>query len=233
MTPAASAGRAADTLAGVLVLALDTSTPAVTTGLVGPGGEVLAESVEMDARRHAELLAPAVRRVCAQADRDLVDVTQVLVGVGPGPFTGLRVGLMTATALAHALGVPATGLCSLDALVGPTGPWLAVTDARRREVYWARYCNGVRVEGPSVERPVELGDRLRARGFDGILTGPGADLYSGAFAGLRSVPGASMSAAALALRLLAGASPLPVVPLYLRRPDASEPRPPKSVTRLL
>ena len=99
----------------VLLLAFDTATPAVTVALRGDEG-VLAEHTEIDARRHGELLAPGIEKVLADAGCSRTDLTGVAVGVGPGPFTGLRVGLMTARALADALDIPVYGVCTLDIL---------------------------------------------------------------------------------------------------------------------
>jgi tRNA threonylcarbamoyl adenosine modification protein YeaZ len=159
----------------VQVLALDTSSPAVSAALVrlgAAGAEVVAERVVIDARRHGELLAQGVREVLAGVRPDAV-----VVGTGPGPFTGLRVGLMTAAATADALGVPAYGVCSLDALA--EGDVVVVTDARRKEVYWARYAAGERVEGPAVSRP---GDLAAALPRGSRLVGAGGPLVPG-FAG--------------------------------------------------
>ena len=125
----------------MLLLAVDTATPAVTVAL-HDGNPVLAESSQVDARRHGELLLPAVDRVLAEAGLKLDDVTGIVVGVGPGPYTGLRVGLVTAATFGAALGVPVHGLCTLDGLAyaaGLDGPFVVATDARRKEVYWARY----------------------------------------------------------------------------------------------
>ena len=99
----------------MLLLAFDTATPAVTVALRGDEG-VLAEHTEIDARRHGELLAPGIEKVLADAGCSRTDLTGVAVGVGPGPFTGLRVGLMTARALADALDIPVYGVCTLDIL---------------------------------------------------------------------------------------------------------------------
>ena len=217
----------------MLVLGLDTSSPAVSAALVrasDDGLQTLGESVVVDARRHGELLAQGVRSVLG--DRPPTAVGAVVVGLGPGPFTGLRVGLMTAAAMADALGVPAYGVCSLDA-VG-TGERVVVADARRREVYWARYDGaGRRVEGPHVERPDELAARLAAGGPR--LVGAGAVLHRGAFdghevAGTALHPSAPGLVAAARERLLAGAPSEPLTPLYLRRPDAVQPGASKRVT---
>ncbi len=87
----------------------------------------------------------------------MADLNAVVVGCGPGPFTGLRVGMATAAAYGHALGIPVYGVCSLDAIGGQTtGETLVVTDARRREVYWARYRDGVRIDGPAVSAPADV-----------------------------------------------------------------------------
>src|SRR5689334_24959835 len=111
--------------------------------------------------RHGEMLAPGIADVLAQAGATSRDVTAVAVGVGPGPFTGLRVGLVTARTLALALGIPVHGVCSLDVLAAQAvgegavdRPFLVATDARRKEVYWAAYDErGVRLGDPEVSRP--------------------------------------------------------------------------------
>jgi tRNA threonylcarbamoyl adenosine modification protein YeaZ len=212
----------------VLLLAFDTATPAVTAAL-HDGERVLAESTVVDARRHGELLIPAVERVVATAGRDLAEVTGVVVGVGPGPYTGLRVGLVTAAVFGDSLGVPVHGLCTLDGLAwaageaGLDGPFAVATDARRKEVYWARYDGPrTRVTGPAVDRPADIADAVR--GLPSI--GAGAALYPEVFTGHRPVP-AHQSAGALAAlaayRLERGEPFEPPLPLYLRRPDAQVP----------
>ena len=119
-----------------VILAIDTATPAVTAGVVRldtDGVEVLAERVTVDARAHAEQLTPNVVAALADAGLTVDGLDAVVVGCGPGPFTGLRVGMATAAAYAHALGVPVRGVCSLDAIgVDTAGDALVVTDARRR-----------------------------------------------------------------------------------------------------
>ncbi len=140
----------------MLVLGLDTSTPAVSVALVSLGERVLAERVVVDARAHGELLAAGMEQVLAEAGVTRHDLDAVCVGLGPGPFTGLRVGIVTAAALGDALGIPAYGVCSLDAL--GKGARLVVTDARRKELYWAAYDDaGNRVDGPAVALPVDVG----------------------------------------------------------------------------
>lgn len=191
-----------------LVLAIDTATPAVTAGVVKlEGGEILAERVTVDARAHAERLTPNVLGALADAGLTVTDLNAVVVGCGPGPFTGLRVGMATAAAYGHALGIPVHGVCSLDAIgIHTTGDALVVTDARRREVYWARYRNGFRVDGPAVNAPADV---------------PGA---ADAFARPPVYPSASGLVRAVADWAV---EPAPLIPLYLRRPDAK----PSVVTR--
>ncbi|EGG46565.1 glycoprotease [Streptomyces griseoaurantiacus M045] len=199
------------------------------------GTSVLASSNQVDARRHGELLLPAVDRVLAEAGTRLDAVTGVVVGVGPGPYTGLRVGLMTADTFGLALGVPVHGLCTLDALAYEAagtdlgGPFVVATDARRKEVYWARYEDPrTRVTEPAVDRPADLAEAVA--GLPAV--GAGAALYPDAFPDVRGPEHVSAAAlAALAAeRLAAGAELLPPRPLYLRRPDAQVPKNYKVVT---
>jgi tRNA threonylcarbamoyl adenosine modification protein YeaZ len=186
-----------------VVLAIDTATPAVTAGVVRRNGDnidVLAERVTVDARAHAEQLTPNVVGALADAGVGMSDLAAVVVGCGPGPFTGLRVGMATAAAFGHALGLPVHGVCSLDAIgVGSAGDLLVVTDARRREVYWARYRDGARVDGPAVNAPADV---------------PGA---SEALARPPVYPSAAGLVRAVDWTV---SPPAPLVPLYLRRPDA-------------
>lgn len=212
----------------MLILGLDTSTPAVSVALVDLAAGTLAESVVVDARRHGELLAAGITAVLHEAGADRRDVGAIAVGLGPGPFTGLRVGVVTAVTLADALGIPARGTCSLDGL--GEGQRVAMTDARRREVYWARYdAAGARIDGPHVSRPADLDAELR----NVAVVGAGALLYADLFSALdvRSEPRYPSAAAivgVVAPRL--GDEARPLVPLYLRRPDAEQPGPPKRVT---
>jgi tRNA threonylcarbamoyl adenosine modification protein YeaZ len=223
----------------VLVLALDTATPAVTAGVVVLTADAAATRslrVAHDARKHGELLLPNVLAACADADVALGGLDAVVVGTGPGPFTGLRVGMVTAAALGDALGIPVHGVCSLDAIAAEAldnpaagGPLLVVTDARRREVYWAAYdATGVRTTGPHVEAPAALVERLPELG---VTVAAGA---SAGVTGLPVVAPAAPGPAGLVARardaLAAGVAPGPLEPLYLRRPDAAAPGPRKPVT---
>lgn len=230
----------------MLVLALDTATARITAGVVElPDDAAAGRPVTLaardgeGARAHAELLAPAVRDALAEAGRTRGDLDAVVAGVGPGPFTGLRVGLVTAAAMGDALGIPVYGVPTHDALAagaagsaGAAGRALVVTDARRREVYWSLFADGVRTHGPEVVRPDELAARLGPGGdlgpVDHVL-GDAAETL-GAPAGVPGpTPAGLVAVAAPALR--AGAVPGPLVPLYLRRPDAVPPGAPKAVTR--
>lgn len=236
-------------------LVVDSSTPAVTAAVVelDASGVVLrAERATVDAKAHGELLAPQVHAVLAEAGIAARDLTAVVAGVGPGPFTGLRVGLVTAAALGQALNIPTYGVCSLDGLGaaqngsgrgaqaggglsgrgaqaggGPTV--LVATDARRREVYWAVYRDGVRITGPAVDKP----DAVPAEADYAV--GEGAIRYASL---LRlpvlpqpRYPSALTLATLAADRVLAGKPSEPLTPLYLRRPDAAEPKPAKPVLR--
>jgi len=185
----------------MLILAIDTATPAVTAGIVRLDGvEVLAERVTVDARAHAERLTPNVLAALGEAGLAVGDLGAVVVGCGPGPFTGLRVGMATAAAYGHALGIPVHGVCSLDAIgVDTVGEALVVTDARRREVYWARYRDGVRIAGPAVDGPADVPGAAEA------LARP--PIYPTAAGLVHAVTDWT-------------AEPAPLVPMYLRRPDA-------------
>lgn len=238
------------------VLAVDTSAT-VTVAITDEDGDALASRTVDEQRRHAELLAPLVEEVLAGSGVARGDLTAVVAGTGPAPFTGLRVGLVTARTFAFALGVPALGVCSLDAIaaaaaadlgLAPGDELLVATDARRREVYWARY----RVEAPepgaelaslprlSTVAGPDVGaaaDVVAAGHADGaVVVGRGADLYPVlAAAGLRHEPGAPtvpdpVVLARLALARRAAGLDQPTTPLYLRRPDAQAPAQPKRAT---
>ncbi|MFC6009633.1 tRNA (adenosine(37)-N6)-threonylcarbamoyltransferase complex dimerization subunit type 1 TsaB [Nocardia lasii] len=219
----------------MLVLAVDTATPAVTAGLVHlspadepgtrPAVATLAVRVKVDARAHAEVLTPQILACLAEAGMSRGELDAIVVGLGPGPFTGLRVGIATAAAFGDALGLPVHGVCSLDAIATDTlgeqrdpGELLVVTDARRREVYWAKYLDGVRVAGPEVNKPVDVpvGDAAAVAGSAAHV-----DYFD-----LPVLPSETPSPAGLvavaASALLAATPPEALVPLYLRRPDAVE-----------
>ena len=215
----------------MLVLGFDTATPAVSVALQD-GDRVVAQAFAVDARRHSELLMPMIAKVLADAGVSRADLTAVAVGVGPGPYTGLRVGLVTARVLGSVLRVPVSGVCSLDviaaaAAASPAGPFLVATDARRKEVYWARYdAVGRRLAGPHVAQASAIPDAASLP-----VAGAGGPLYPEVFGELI---GFAYPDARTLCRLVArpdGQVPLLAPePLYLRRPDAREPGPPKRVT---
>lgn len=204
-----------------LVLGIDTATD-VRAG-VAREGRVVATDVVPDRRAHAEQLLPLVQRVLAAAGATVADLTGIVVGVGPGPFTGLRVGVAAAATLAEALGIPVRGVCSLDVVAiewaargdVPANGFAVVADARRKEVYWAAYdASGARVDGPHVTAPGDV---------PGLpLAGPGAVLTGRECAGPDAIDAGLMAAAGDRL-VDAG-----LEPLYLRRPDAEVPTTRKS-----
>jgi tRNA threonylcarbamoyl adenosine modification protein YeaZ len=212
----------------VLVLALDTATSTLVAGLArwspDGGAEVLAERAVPSGNRHAELLTPAIQGVLADAGLAMSDLGAVVTGLGPGPFTGLRVGVVTAVALADARGLPVVGVCSLDAI--GSGARTVVTDARRKEIYWAAYAaDGSRLTGPSVDKPADV-----------ILPEPvvGDPVFAADRLG-RPVVAAEVTTAGLLRaagpQLADPSSAGPLVPLYLRRPDATPPTAIKAVSQ--
>jgi tRNA threonylcarbamoyl adenosine modification protein YeaZ len=221
----------------VLVLGLDTSTPAVTVAVVDISGEPdpRAERTVVATNRHGELVAPLVVAALDAAHATRTDLGAIVVGVGPGPFTGLRVGIVTAASLGDALGIPVYAVCSLDAIArrhAGGGDLLVATDARRRQVYWASYdAAGARVDGPHVDGPAVVAERSAGA----RVAGAGALLYRGAFEGCFVVeddpyPQAATLAALAADRARRGDPGDVLEPLYLRRPDAVPPGPRKQVT---
>ena len=213
-----------------MLLAFDTATPLVTVAL-HDGTDVVAEESAEHRMRHGEQLAPLVDEVMSRAGIGRRDLTAIGVGVGPGPFTGLRVGLVTARTLGFVLEIPVHGLCTLDVIAveavatGSTieGAFVVATDARRKEVYLASYDEtGRRVEGPTVVRPHDAATDLP-------VAGEGARLYPDAFPHPvePSRPSAGWLARALAEER---AELLDPEPLYLRRPDADAPGPRKVVS---
>ena len=201
----------------MLVLALDTATTDLVAGVVD-GERVVAET-RVATRAHNERLMPEITRLLAEAGVGFADVGAIVVGCGPGPFTGLRVGMSTASALGQALGIPVHGVCTHDAVAAELeGDALVVTDARRREVYWARYASGERVAGPEVCKPADLAS-------------PAVDVISvpEALAGQLPIDAPSVTyqpppPAGLVAVANLDADPEPLVPLYLRRPDAVPPK---------
>ncbi|HEY7013895.1 MAG TPA: tRNA (adenosine(37)-N6)-threonylcarbamoyltransferase complex dimerization subunit type 1 TsaB [Streptosporangiaceae bacterium] len=215
----------------MLLLAFDTATPVVTVAL-HDGLRVVASRSAEGARRHGEQLAALIEAVLAAGGAERTELEAVAVGTGPGPYTGLRAGLVTARVLASALGIPAQGVCTLDVMARAAVPaaagreFIVAADARRKEVYWARYGpQGQRLSEPEVSSPDEIAG-------PGPVAGQGPVLYPGL--GAEAIPPCYPDAgqlAEIAAERLAGAARLePAEPLYLRRPDARVPGKPKRVT---
>jgi tRNA threonylcarbamoyl adenosine modification protein YeaZ len=222
-----------------VLLAFDTATPYVTVALYD-GEDVVVEHLSERPMKHGEQLAPLIVRCLGEAGLVRQDLTAIAVGVGPGPFTGLRVGLVTARTLAMVLEIPVYGVCTLDVLAVEAvdagtvdGDFLVATDARRKEVYLASYDgDATRLEGPLVVRPDDAAAALSEVGLSvaGLpVVGEGAVLYPDAFT--RAVGPTRPSAGWLA-RVVAEerAALLDPEPLYLRRPDAVVPGAPKRVS---
>lgn len=227
----------------MLLLALDTATEAVVAAVLDTStDEVVGGASFRGPVAHGEQLAPVVAEALDQAGASPSDLGAIGVGRGPGPYTGLRVGLVHAEVLGWALGIPVHGVCTLDVLAaqaaaggGVASEFLVVTDARRREVYWARYAaDGDRISGPAVDRPADVCAALSSDGSPGAVAGPedervvllpavgaGAARYPDVFPGAREplFPDAAFVARLAAAQLLRG-EPADVTPLYLRRPDA-------------
>lgn len=215
----------------MLTLAIDTSTSAITAA-VADGPQVLAARSVRDPRGHTEHLAPTIEAALAAAGVGVADLRRIAVGVGPGPFTGLRVGLVTAVTMGHALRVPVHGVVSLDALALQAvemlaGDLLVASDARRKEVYWATYhvVDGSveRTSEVAVSRPIDLPEVVRQLPVIGRGGALYPDLLGPAVSDALGQPVLDVDAASVALlvdRLVAAGHPTPVEPMYLRRPDA-------------
>jgi tRNA threonylcarbamoyladenosine biosynthesis protein TsaB len=209
-----------------VLLAFDTATPHVTVAL-HDGDSVVASYDSSESMRHGEMLAPGIRQVLADANATASDLTGIAVGVGPGPFTGLRVGLVTARTLAFVREIEVHGVCTLDILAAEAADagleeFVVATDARRKEVYLASYAGGRRVSGPEVVKPVDAKN-------DGPVVGQGGLLYPDAFPNAVGPehPSASVLCDVVVNRRFEIVEP---DPLYLRRPDAAEPGKPKRVS---
>lgn len=181
-------------LHAVISLVIDTATNRTSVALFD-GNQLLYNGFHDGATAHAEVLPKLVKEALGID----TNIDEAVVGMGPGPFTGLRVGITFAQTFAHARNIPWRGACSLDAIDVDASTYIVTSDARRKEVYWAKYEDGVRVEGPSVSAPESLVDRGELKFGFGFTEA----LY----------PSMAM--------LLAKSHTNPVnEPLYLRRPDA-------------
>lgn len=215
----------------MLILSIDTS--AAASAALVDDGIVVSRFATADTRSHAEVLAPAIRDLLSEAGEPRVDA--LAVGVGPGPFTGLRAGIATARTLGFVWNVPVYGVMSLDALAlevaaHADGDFLVATDARRKEVYWARYSCGSAgpqlMDGPHVGVPESLPSLP--------VYGRGAGLYEDRLNIVKgfteSTPDASALGRVAQLTLSAGQPLRDTTPLYLRESDAKVPGPRKKAT---
>lgn len=222
----------------MLIIGIDTATAQVSVAVGGHEG-VLASTQSLRGKQHAEVLTPAIEFTCRQARIELTEISVVAVDLGPGLFTGLRVGVASAKAMAHALNVPMIGVSSLDLLAFPvrfTSRLIVATiDARRGELFYAFYRQvpgGVqRISPHQVGSPDDLASEILASGEECLLVGDGAQRYREVFEGLKKIeiveegfahPSASslvMLAHAQALREQ-WVKPWDLQPLYLRKPDA-------------
>ena len=168
------------------VLAIDTSTSRTSVAII-QDGNVVYSGFRDGATAHGPSLPALVQEGLAVSDVD-----EVVVGMGPGPFTGLRVGIAFAQSFALARAIPVRGVCSLDAIAAQVqeADFIITVDARRKEVYWARYSNGVRVGEPAVSFPVDV---------------TGAPIHADLFPDMKSL-----------VNLVGDITE----PIYLRRPDA-------------
>lgn len=141
----------AGVFAVTLTLAIDTSTSRTIVGIIDEE-KVIFEKFHDGATDHGRALSQLV----AEALKVSSLPKQVVVGMGPGPFTGLRVGISFAHTFALARNIPVIGICSLDAIAIDESEYTVAIDARRKEIYWARYKDGIRIEGPSVSKPAEV-----------------------------------------------------------------------------
>jgi tRNA threonylcarbamoyladenosine biosynthesis protein TsaB len=222
----------------MLIIGIDTATAQVSVAVGGHEG-VLASTQSLRGKQHAEVLTPAIQFTCRQARIELSEISVVAVDLGPGLFTGLRVGVASAKAMAHALNVPMIGVSSLDLLAFPvrfTSRLIVATiDARRGELFYAFYRQvpgGVqRISPHQVGSPDDLASEILAAGEECLMVGDGAQRYREVFEGLKKIeiveegfahPSASslvMLAHAQALREQ-WVKPWDLQPLYLRKPDA-------------
>jgi tRNA threonylcarbamoyl adenosine modification protein YeaZ len=178
-----------------VVLAIDTATSRTSVALIVEG-KVKWSEFEDGATAHAEAVPRLVQKALAINN----EITSVIVGMGPGPYTGLRAGISFAQAFAWARKIELRGVCSLDAIVCSDPEYIAATDARRKEIYWAAYKDGKRIDGPHVNISSEVNGK--------VFVGEGAHKYG--LCDVATYPDVSV---------FADLSPVDQ-PMYLRRPDA-------------
>lgn len=203
-----------------MILALDTCLTACSAAVVESDGVLASRSEPME-RGHQERLGPLVAEV--MAGLDFAELERIGVTVGPGSFTGLRVGLAFAKGLGLALGRPVTGVGTLQALAaGEPGSAAAVVDARRGQVYLQAFIDGAPATEPEALTAEDAAARLRALGAGWRLVGTGAELLHPLLPS--AIVGARTGPDPVAVARLAEAAPHgPARPLYLRAPDAKLP----------
>lgn len=206
----------------MIILALDTALPACSVAVLD-GARVLARLSEPMTRGHQERLAPMAEEVMAAAGIAFSDLERIGVTVGPGSFTGLRIGLAFAKGLALALDIPCVGIGSLPALAASAaaeGVIAACVDAKRGQVYLQMFEDGAPLDEPAALSLDEAGSRLAATGRHLTLVGSAAPLLA---PHLTDVAVEALEAAdpvALARLAAAVADPVRPRPIYLRAPDA-------------
>ena len=202
------------------ILAIDTSV-GVSIAILRSDGTI-TQSQAIDHGMQGELTAELISKVTAESGLKIEEITDVIAGVGPGPFTGLRVGLVTASVFAYARNIPVHGICSLDAIgFEYAQPCVVVTDARRKELYWAQY-DGLRIGDPQVSKPEDIAAQFP----DAMFVGPGAQRYPDYISG----EVVELAAGSLAKIFASGSAQLvDVSPMYLRKPDAVDPTTRKTV----
>lgn len=205
----------------MIVLALDTCLFACSAAVVRDG-ELLARRIDPMARGHQERLAPLVQEVMAEAGLGFEALDRIGVTVGPGSFTGLRVGLAFAKGLSAALSIPAVGVGSLEALAQPfSGRVLAVLDAKRGQVYLQAFEDGAALSAPDA-LPLEIAAARVVEFAPQVMVGTGAPLLAAVRPAARIEPLDHTDPLAVAL-VAAARAPVPPRPLYLRAPDAKLP----------
>lgn len=230
----------------MLTLAIDTATAATTVAVVSSDGAIRCEAESIDARGHAEVMSPLISTVLKEAAVSAANLDLVCCGVGPGPFTGLRVGIATAIAIGQARDLPVVGACSLDVIARRAArdaavPVTVLTRARRAELCWASYDDaGHRIAGPLIRSERDLTVSGRAVGdagpLDAVMYPRASDLADLVLERLAAGEGVPTSlalpedasgepgtsgAAILEARARRGLLLLPPAPIYLRRPDAA------------
>lgn len=202
---------------------MDSSTDTVSVA-VHDGQRVRALMEARAARAHAEVLTPLVQQCLATAGVAMADLTELVVGVGPGAFTGLRVGIVSARTMASVLQVPCRGVVSMDAVAyahDAAGEVAVVMDARRGEVFWAQYRDDLRIMGPAVGAPEGVAAQI---GDGAVMLGDAAERYPTIFPTIQSARPDAGQLAAFAQDVHHRSALVEPVPLYLRAPDAAEPR---------